>query len=98
MPHDVRTHTRKTAAGGTTTVRQHKRKGGSGKRGPNPSHAGRLGKRALAHGRRGRKAKALMFGVLCLGELALWLTLNGTAMVCALIGAALVGISFILTR
>ena len=30
MPHNVRTHTRRTASGKTVTVRQHDRKGGSG--------------------------------------------------------------------
>ena len=97
MTRDVRTHTRRTAGGGTTTVRHHTRRGGKRKRGPNPRHAGKMFRRAFSHGRKGRKGKAAIFGLLCLTELALWLTLNGTALICTMIAALLVGLSFILS-
>lgn len=104
MPHKVRTHTRRTAAGRTTTVHQHQRTGGSGqqppkrKRGPNPGHAGKLGKRALRHGRKGRKGKAAMFAVLALGEVLAWFTLSGTSFILALTAGVLMGLSVLLVK
>jgi hypothetical protein len=105
MPRDVRTHTRRTASGKTTTVRHHTRDGNAarpqklkGKRGPNPGHAGRMGKKAFIHGRRGRKAKAAAFILIAAGEIVAWLTLSGTSFVLALVAGVLIGISVLLVR
>ena len=99
MPRDVRTHTRAKPGGGTTTVRHHTRRGDAKrKRGPNPGHAGKMFRRAFAHGRKGRKGKAAIFAGLCVVELVLWLTLNGTALIVMMIGALLIGLSMLLTK
>lgn len=105
MPRDVRTHTRHTASGKTTTVRRHTRSGDAAeqqkvkrKRGPNHQHAGKLAKRAYIHGKRGRKAKAGAFALLALGELVAFLTLSGTSFLLALIAGVIALISVILVK
>jgi hypothetical protein len=99
VPRDVRTHTRRTASGRTTTVHHHTRKGDvKRKRGPSPQHAGKLLKRARAHGRKGRKAKAAAFGLLCAGEVAAWFTLGTTSFILTLVAGVLVAISLVLVR
>jgi len=105
MPRDVRTHTWRTASGKTTTVRHHTRDGSAArpqklkrKRGPNPGHARKLGKRMRAAGRRGRKGKAAMLGALALGELLAWLTLSGTSIILALIAGVLAALSIVLVK
>jgi len=105
MPRDVRTHTRRTASGKTTTVRHHTRDGNAarpqklkGKRGPNPGHAGKLGRRSVAAMKRNRKGKAALLLTLAGAELAAWLTLGGTSLLLALLAGVLAFISVILVR
>ncbi len=100
MTRQVRTYTRRTASGRTTTVRRHTRAGQKLKdrRGPNPYHAGKLAKRSRAHVRRGRKGKAAMLGFLALGEVTAWFTLSTTSFILVLIGGLCVGLSILLTR
>jgi hypothetical protein len=95
MPRDVRTHTRRTASGKTTTVHHHTRKGT--RRGPNPGHAGKLGRRAVKHHRRGRKAKAAMLLFVAAVEVFTWFTFGTTAWIFTLIAGVLVLFSTILT-
>ena len=105
MPRDVRTHTRRTATGKTTTVRHHTRTGSAGrdeklkrKRGPNPGHARKLVRRSMRHAQRGWKTKAVMVGMLAVGEIAAWFTLSGTSMILALAAGLLAGISVVLVK
>lgn len=100
MPDEkVRTHTRRTASGRNVTVRHHTRAGRpKRKRGPNPGHALRLGKKASAAGKRGRKGRAAMLGAVALIEVVLWLTLSTTSALFSLAGAILIGLSIILAK
>ena len=104
MPRQVRTHTRRTASGKTTTVNHHTRRGSAAqqtvkrKRGPNPGHAGKLGRRARSAVRRGRKGKATMLVALAGLEVGAWLTLSGTSFVLALAAGVLAFISIVLAR
>jgi hypothetical protein len=105
MPRDVRTHTRRTKSGSTTTVRHHTRAGKPGqgeklkrKRGPNPGHAAKLGRRAKSALRHSRKAKAGVLGFLAAGEVAAWFTLSGTSLILALTAGALLGLSTLLAK
>jgi hypothetical protein len=105
MPRDVRTHTRRAASGKTTTVNHHTRRGSSAgpqkpkrKRGPNPGHAGKLGRRARSAVRKGRKGKATMLVALAGLEVGAWLTLSGTSFVLALAAGVLAFISIVLAR
>ena len=102
----VKSYRRTTASGKTATVRQHTRAGDAAehpekvkrKRGPNPGHAGKLGKKAFRHARGGRKAKAGAFALLALGEMVSWFTLGGTALVLALLGGLCVAVSIALVK
>jgi hypothetical protein len=71
----VRQHTRKTASGKTTTVRQHTRGLVS------PRHSWGLFRRAMVAGRRKRKVTAFVLGGLAFAELGAWLTLSGLALI-----------------
>jgi hypothetical protein len=73
----VRTHTRKTADGGTTTVRQHARTGRDRRPLLSPGHALKLAKKARAHSKRKRGAMAVTVGAMAVGEMGAWLTLRG---------------------
>jgi hypothetical protein len=75
----VRGHTRKTASGKTTRVRQHTRRGGL----VSPRHSWALFRRALSAGRRKRKVTAAVLGGLAAVELAAWLTVTGVALILA---------------
>jgi hypothetical protein len=89
----VRTHTRRTASGGTTTVRQHSRRT-RGRRGlVSPGHAWKLAKRALRAARRHKRATALVLGGLAVGELGAWLTLRGVAFVVATAAVLALGVA-----
>jgi hypothetical protein len=55
MPHNVRQHTRKTASGGTTTVRQHTRRGGDTKAAKPPRAIGQRIKRLFTSRRDARQ-------------------------------------------
>jgi hypothetical protein len=105
MTRQVRTHTRRTASGKTTTVHQHNRRGDKAeeqkvkrKRGPNPGHAGRMGKKAFIHGKRHRKGKAAAFALLAAGEITAWATLSGTSVILALVAGLLAGVSIVLVK
>jgi hypothetical protein len=103
MPRTVRTHTRRTSSGRTTTVHHHTRRGSGPqkpkrKRGPNPGHAWKLTRKARAHGRRGRNGKAALLGTLALAEVGAWLTLSGTSFLLALAAGILVAISVLLVK
>lgn len=79
----VRTHTRRTKSGRTTTVRQHSRRG-RGRRGlVSPGHAWTMARRAFRAARRRKRATALVLGGLAVGELGAWLTLRGVMVVVA---------------
>lgn len=90
----VRTHTRRKATGGTTTVRQHGRTG-RGKKKPliHPRHAWKNAKRAIGHGRRKRRGLALAFGALAFGELAAWLTVRGLMFALITLGLVAIGVA-----
>ena len=75
---NVRGHTRRTASGGTTRVRQHARRGVV-----TPRHSWKLLRRAFRAGQRGRKAAAVAFGAAGILELVAWLSLSGIALILA---------------
>lgn len=75
---NVRTHTRRTASGKTTTVRRHTRRGLVSYR-----HAGRSAARAFRAFRRKHKIIALGLGVLAVAELTACLALNGMTLILA---------------
>lgn len=76
----VRTHTRKTPGGGTTTVHQHARTGRDARPLLSPGHALKLAKRAAAQGKRKRRVMAFTLGAMAAGELGLWAGLRGGAL------------------
>jgi hypothetical protein len=82
----VRTHTRRTAGGGTATVRQHSRKGRPRKPLVSPGHAWALFKRSLRAGKRKHRMMAFALGGLALGELTAWGTLRGAGLMLATAG------------
>jgi len=90
---NVRTHTRRTASGKTTTVQQHSRRK-QGRRGlVSPSHAWKLARRAWAAGRRHRRVTAAVLGGLAVAEVSAWLTLRGVGLVLATAGVLAVGVA-----
>lgn len=89
----VRTHTRKTATGGTTTVRQHSRKGRPRRPLVSPGHAWRLLRAALRAGRRHKQATAVALTGLAAGELAAWLTLRGAGFMLATAGLLAIAVA-----
>ncbi len=92
---NVRTHTRRTATGRTTTVRQHSRRT-KGRRGlVSPSHAWKLARRAWAAGRKRRRLAAAVLGGLAAAELSAWLTLRGVGLVLATAGVLAVGVAML---
>jgi hypothetical protein len=93
---NVRTHTRKTASGGTTTVREHSRTGRPRRRGMvTPAHAWNLAKRAVKAGRRKKKVTAAVLGALALGELAAWLALEGAGLMLATAAVLALGVAWV---
>lgn len=76
----VRTHTRRTASGGTSTVTQHSRTGRGRKPLISPGHAWRLFKKALRAGKRKRRGLAIALGCAATAELGAWLTLRGAGL------------------
>lgn len=85
MSHQVRTHTRRTASGKTVTVHQHQRRGGS----VSPGHAREMAHKAYRYGARHKKGRAALFGLLAAGEITLWLTVGGTALLLAAVAGTL---------
>ena len=103
MPRDVRSYTRTSPSGKPTQVRRHTRRGnpfrpgeGRKRKGPNPAHAVKLGKRARAARRKGRKGIAAAFIALAIGEVVAWLTLSTTSAVLALAAGVLAFLSYAL--
>lgn len=99
---NVRTHTRKTAAGGTTTVRQHARAGRGRARGPllSPRHALGLARKAFTAGRRKRRWLAAGFASLAVLEVGLWAGTQGLVLIAgtaAVIAAAVAVIALSVT-
>jgi hypothetical protein len=92
---NVRTHTRKTASGGTTTVRQHQRRGRPRRGLVTPGHAWGLAKRAFRAARRKKRATAAVLGVLAAVEITAWLTLEGTSLMLATAGLLALGVAAI---
>jgi len=90
---NVRTHTRKTASGGTTTVRQHSRSGRPRKGLVSPGHAWKLARKAFAAGRKKKKGVAAVLGVLALAEISAWLALEGTSLMLATAGVLALGVA-----
>ena len=82
---NVRTHTRRTKSGKTTTVKQHLRTK-KGRALVSPSHAWKLAKRAASAGRRKRRVTAAVLGGLAVAEVSAWLTLRGVGLVIATAG------------
>src|SRR5215472_3942878 len=78
---NVRGHTRKTPSGGTTNVTQHSRRGRPRRALLSPGHAWQLAKKALRANRRKKQTVALVLGVLALGEITAWLTLQGVSVI-----------------
>jgi hypothetical protein len=89
----VRTHTRRTASGKTTTVRQHSRRG-RGRRGlVSPGHAWKMARRAFRAARRHKRATAVVLGGLAVGELGAWATLRGVGFVLATAAVLALGVA-----
>jgi hypothetical protein len=93
MADRVRTHTRKTASGKTTTVRQHSRAGGPRRALLSPRHAWKLLLRAVRAARGKRRGLAVAFGILAAAELTAWLALEGAALVLATAGVLALGVA-----
>lgn len=89
----VRTHSRRTASGGTTTVRQHARRMRGGRGLVSPGHAWKMGRRAFGAARRKKRVTALVLGGLAVGELGAWLTLRGASLVLLSAGLLALGIA-----
>lgn len=95
MANRVRSHTRKTASGGTAKVRQHSRTGRPRKGLVSPGHAWGLLKRARKASKRKKTLLAVTLGALGIAEFTSWLTLDTagklftTIAVLASVGAAL---------
>lgn len=87
----VRTHTRRTASGGTATVRQHSRRNRGGRGLVSPGHAWQMIKRAFGAARRKKRVTAAVLGGLALGELGAWLTLRGVSLMLVTAGILAIG-------
>jgi hypothetical protein len=90
---NVRTHTRRTKSGRTTTVRQHSRRMRGGRGLVNPGHAWKLAKRSWRAARRKKRVTALVLGTLAFGELGAWLTLRGVSLVLVTAGMLALGVA-----
>lgn len=92
---NVRTHTRRTAGGKTTTVRHHSRKG-RGRRGlVSPGHAWKTARRAFRAMRRRKRVTAVVLGGLALGELGAWAALRGVGVALATAGVLALGVAWL---
>jgi hypothetical protein len=89
----VKTHTRRTASGKTTTVHQHSRRG-RGRRGlVSPGHAWKLARRAFGAARRHKRVTACVLGGLAIGELTAWATLRGAGFLLVTAGVLALGVA-----
>lgn len=85
MADRVRAHTRKTATGRTTKVTSHGRK--SRPRALiSPGHSWKLFKKAMSANRKKKRVAAAVLGVLAVGEMTAWLTLEGASLIVATAG------------
>jgi hypothetical protein len=91
----VRTHTRRTASGETTTVHQHSRRNRGGRGLVSPGHAWKMAGRAVRAARRRKRLTALVFGGLALGELGAWTALRGVGLALATAGILAIGIAWL---
>jgi hypothetical protein len=89
----VRTHTRRTKSGSTTTVRQHSRQMRGGRGLVSPAHAWKMARRAAGAARRKKRATALVLGGLALGEMGAWLTLRGVSLALVTAGILAIGVA-----
>ncbi len=92
---NVRTHSRRTKSGRTTTVRQHSRSMRGGRGLVSPGHAWHMTKRAFSAARRKKRVTALVLGGLALGELGAWLTLRGAGLALATAGVLALGVALL---
>lgn len=90
---NVRTHTRRTASGKTTTVHQHTRRNKARRGLVSPSHAWRLAKRAWQAGRKRHRVTAAVLGGLAVAEISAWLTLRGVSLIAATAGVIAIGVA-----
>ncbi len=89
----VRTHTRRTKSGATTTVRQHSRSMRGGRGLVSPAHAWRNAKRAFGAARRKKRVTAVVLGGLALGERGAWLTRRGVSLTLVTAGILAIGVA-----
>lgn len=94
MASRVRAHTRKTASGGTTTVKQHSRTGRPRKALISPGHAWKLAKKAFG-ARKSRRGLAIGLGLLAIVEVTAWLTLTGVSLAIATAAILALGVAAI---
>jgi hypothetical protein len=88
----VRQHTRRTAAGETTTVHQYTRTGRGRRRGLiSPRHAWQLLRRAFRAASRHKRGTAVLLGGLAACELAAWVTVRGAGFILATAGVLALG-------
>lgn len=88
---NVRTHTRRTKSGGTTTVNQHARTMRGGRGFVSPGHAFSMFGRAFRAARRRKRAAAAVLGVLAFGELGAWAALRGVSLLLVTAGILAIG-------
>lgn len=88
---NVKTHTRRTKSGGTTTVHQHTRAMQGGRGLVSPGHAFSMFARAFRAARRRKRAAAAVIGVLAVGELGAWVALRGVSLVLVTAGILAIG-------
>ena len=91
----VRTHTRRTASGGTTTVRQHSRRKRGGRGLVSPRHAWKLARAAFRSARRKKRMTAAVLGGLAVGELGAWAMLRGVGLMLATAGILALGVAWL---
>lgn len=92
---NVRTHTRRTASGGTTTVTQHTRRN-KGRRGLlRPGRGWRNIRRAFAAMRRKKRLTAAALLGLGLAELGGWTFLRGAGLVLLTAGVLALAVAFL---
>jgi len=92
---NVRTHTRRTKSGGTTTVRHHSRSMRGGRGLVSPGHAWKMARRAFGAARRKKRLTALVLGGLAVGELGAWVTLRGVGLAVATAGVLAIGVALL---
>jgi len=92
---NVRTHSRRTKSGGTTTVHQHSRTMRGGRGLVSPGHAWKMAKRAAGAARRKKRLAAAVLGGLAVGEMGAWLTLRGVGLVLFSAGMLAVGVALL---